>query len=186
MKPADLPTHAELVERYPDKHKHGTRVRYMAGCRCTPCGAANSRYEQLRSTLRRDGLGNRLVPADKARRRLRALARRGIGTRTVCEVAGVARSVLQKIRTGERKQIRHDTQRAILGVRYDAHAGGSIVNARETWQRIAWLLDHGWTKTAIARALGLARPALQLGRDRITKQNEQRIEALYRAAREDR
>lgn len=40
MRPVDLPP----IEHYP----HGTRARYVAGCRCTECRAANKRaYHEL-------------------------------------------------------------------------------------------------------------------------------------------
>lgn len=186
MRPADMPTHAELVERYPEKHTHGTRVRYMAGCKCVPCRAAASRYEQLRQRIRNDGLADDLVPATKARNRLAWLRRHGIGLRTVARVGGVSRSVLAKIRSGEREQVRHETERAIFGVTKNATALGVYVDARQAWQRVRWLLAHGWSKARIARAVINPRAkALQINPDRITKRNAQAIERLYQAARKE-
>lgn len=50
---------AELAEQ----RSHGDRLKYLAGCRCVPCRAANSRYEVARAAARKAGDWNGLVPA---------------------------------------------------------------------------------------------------------------------------
>lgn len=54
MRPPSLaPAHVLAATK-----QHGTRIRYMGGCRCLPCRAANSRYECERQARRNLGLAN--------------------------------------------------------------------------------------------------------------------------------
>ena len=89
---------AELAAGRP----HGTRLRYLAGCKCDACRKANSSYESERQRARKAGDWNGLVDASKARRHLRRLSRQGVGRRVVSEVSDVAESILQQIRSGEK------------------------------------------------------------------------------------
>jgi len=176
MRPADLPAVEILGLRKP----HGTRLRYMTGCKCLICRAANSNYETMRDSRRRMGLWNGLVSAARARRHMLILSRAGVGRRTVGQIAHISDSVLFKIRSGQRKQIRALTEKAILNVsRYAIH-GSSLVNAKKSWQKINWLLSEGFTRAAIARMMGAKSPALQLKRDRITAFNARKIEEIWK------
>ena len=42
---------------------HGTRHRYLSGCKCVPCRAANSRYSTERAAAQRAGDWRGFVPA---------------------------------------------------------------------------------------------------------------------------
>jgi hypothetical protein len=179
MRPATLAPVKVLGERKP----HGSRLRYMAGCRCLPCRAANSNYETMRYKRRRMGLWNGLVSARRARRHILKLSRAGVGRRTVGLIARIADSVLFKIRSGQRKQIRALTEKAILSVPTSAVRGSTLVSANGTWQKIEWLLEEGFTRRELARRMGSSAksPALQLRRDRITATNAKKIEAIWRS-----
>ena len=90
---------------------HGTRARYIGGpCRCLPCRAANSRYQTGRDkAIRTEGDRRGLVPALTAREYLLRLQDKGIGYKAVADAAGVARSVVSKGLSGQRKSIRANT-----------------------------------------------------------------------------
>lgn len=163
---------------------HGTRLRYMSGCRCVPCRAANSRYECERLAARKRGEGNGIVSAEPARRHLLKLAAAGIGRRAVADASGVAASVIQGIRKGTRTKCRAGTLRAILDVDKGARGGASFVDAGPTWRRIEQLLGEGFSKAELARRLGMRVPALQLRRDRVTAKNAMRVEKLWRSQME--
>jgi hypothetical protein len=60
MQPKGLRDIAVLAE----KKSHGTRIKYMAGCRCLICRAANSNYECARAKARKNGQWNGLVPSN--------------------------------------------------------------------------------------------------------------------------
>ena len=170
-----LPTPERLAAR-----PHGTRLRYLSGCRCVPCRAANSRYETARAAARKAGDWNGVVDAAPARAHLLKLGRQGVGYKSVAAAASVAVSVVAKIRSGERVQVRASTARRILGVTADARADASTVPAGPTWRRIRQLLEEGYTKGRIARELGAQRPALQLGRRRVLASTAVRVERLHR------
>lgn len=159
---------------------HGTRLRYMAGCKCVPCRAANSNYETGRGRLRRLGLANGLVDAGKARRHMLNLTRFGVGRRTIRLRTGISDTVLQKVRSGKRQRIRALTERAILSVTHRDKRGGANIRATDTWERINWLLEEGFTKARIARELGRKMPALQLQKEFVTVKNAKAVEALWR------
>lgn len=123
---------------------------------------------------------NGLVDAARARAHLLALSRVGVGYKQVAAAADVSGTVVAKIRFGHRSKIRAATERAILAVDRDAVADHAIVPAGPTWKRIRWLLDEGFTRGRIAReALGVQRPALQIGRRRVLASTATKIERYW-------
>lgn len=175
-RPADLPA----FEHYASK-PHGQRLRYLAGCRCAECREANNAYARLRGKLVRDGQGNPMIDAARARRHLARLSAAGVGRRTVADVAGVAQSIIAKIRAGRKMKIRRATERALLAVSIAAARGGTLVDAAPTWRHVAWLLSEGFTRGEIARRLGHKRAALQIGRARVTRATAAAVQRLWRA-----
>lgn len=175
--PDDMTTLAKLAERNP----HGTRVRYMTGCKCLLCRAANSRYESERLVARKNGDWNGLVPADRARAHLKHLSRRGIGRRLVSDCSGVPQSIIAAIKNGRKTSIRARTERRLLAVSEDARAARTLVSAAPVWTQINRLLREGFTRTEIARRLGSTAkvPALQLRTDVITAENAMKVERLH-------
>lgn len=78
---------------------HGTRSRYQAGCRCTPCRAANAVYmAQLRG---RKGAGlpplGSLVSAKEAGAHVRALLVEQYRRRDILDRTGLERHILPKL-----------------------------------------------------------------------------------------
>ncbi len=175
MEARGLPTRERLAER-----PHGTRLRYIGGCRCMLCRAANSRYECERAAARRRGEWNGLVDAAPARAHVLDLGRRGVGYKAVAAAANLAVSTVARIRSGERLRIRALHSRRILAVDVQARADGSLVPAKSTWRLVGRLLEEGYTKARLARELGAQRPALQLGRRRVLALTAVRVERLYR------
>lgn len=163
---------------------HGTRARNKGGCRCLQCRAANSRYVAEREAARAAGDTRELVDASPARRQIATLSRKGMGYKLVAESAGVSKSVMYRIMTGDRTQIRAHTLRRILAVTYDVRALGdkSLIDAGPTWKLLDEMLERGYTKTQLASWL-LGRPAhaLQVNRDRITARTAMRVERMYAA-----
>lgn len=170
-----LPTRESLAAR-----PHATRLRYLGGCRCVPCRAANSRYSTARAAARARGETAGLVPAAPGRAHLLKLSSLGVGYKSVAAAASVAASVVAKIRSGERTQVRATTLRRILAIDAGARADASTVPAGPTWRRIDQLLEEGYTKGRLARLLGAQRPALQLGRRRVLAGSAARVERLHR------
>lgn len=175
-RPADMPG----LERFADR-EHGTRLRYMSGCKCGACREANSAYARMRAKLGRDGQGNPLVDASAARRHLERLSRKGIGRGTVADISRVASSLLTEIRSGRKRRCRAQTAARILAVSAAAVSDGHRVDAAPTWKRIRWLLRQGFTRGAIALRLGMKTPALRIGKTRVNARTAQKVERLYRA-----
>ncbi len=176
MRPPDLPSLSVLADRNP----HGTRIKYMGGCRCGECRAAAARSDRESKARRRQGLSNGLTSAEPTREHLLRLSSQGIGRDAVADVSGVAVSVISEIRTGRKQQIRKETERRILAVTVEAAFDKANIDAGPTWRLIGELLEEGFTKAELARRLGYAVPALPFRRERISARNARRIELLYR------
>lgn len=161
---------------------HGTRLRYIAGCKCFQCRRANSDYERARKAARAAGDWNGLVSADKARAHMLSLSRAGVGKRAVAAATDICMTVLQDIRTGKKRQIRARTERKILAVTSQMVSDHALVKPGRTYQRIKHLVEEeGFTKAELARRLGYANGALQFKRTRMTARNVARVETLYRS-----
>lgn len=158
---------------------HGVRARYIAGCRCLLCRAANSRYECERASARRNGEWAGIVPADRARVHLTNLSHQGVGLRAVCAATDISRTILGEIRTGQRPRIRASTARKILAVNMEAASDHALIPARSTWCIVARLIEEGYTRRQIARWLGQQGNGLQLGKEWVTARNACAVERLY-------
>ena len=165
----------ELAEGRP----HGTRLRYVGGCRCDLCRAANRNYERKRIAARAAGDWNGIVASDCARKHLLALARQGVGTRSVAACSDVSRTILLEVIRRKRTQIRARTERRILAVTANVARGdASLISARGTWRLIEDLLDEGYTKCRIAQEMG--HRSIQLGKEQVTARNAARVAVVHR------
>jgi hypothetical protein len=171
-----LPTPERLQAR-----EHGTRLRYMSGCRCTPCRAANSRYECERAAARRRGEWNGLVDAGPIRAHLRQLSRQGVGYKSVAAACDASITVLNEVRMGRKRRVRAATARKVLAVDAGAVADHAVIDARPTWRLVNELLREGFTKQELARRLGsrAKTAALQIHPHRITAETAARVRRLY-------
>jgi hypothetical protein len=152
--------------------EHGSYVTYVQGigdgsppCRCDACRDANREYERAR----RRRITPAYVNADRARKHLADLAAAGIGLKSVAKASGVPHGSLSKIVYGDggrgtppSKRIRPDTERRILGVSTRDALDGARVPAGPTLANIERLRAKGWSKKAIAQAIGQKGPGLQV------------------------
>jgi hypothetical protein len=171
----------EAIRRTAAKREHGSRARYVAGCKCMLCRAANSRYESERKAARQAGDWNGLVGAKRARRHILRLSAKGIGHATVADAAKVPHETVRLIRSGAREKIRARTERKILDVTMEAAADCALVDAGPTWRRIRELIEQGgFSKAEIARRMGFKTPALQIGKKRVWVRTASRVERFWR------
>lgn len=159
---------------------HGSRLRYMAGCRCDLCRSANAAYERDRIEARKNGDWNGIVPACHARRHLNRLSRLGVGRRTVADVTDIAETILAEIRSGKRKNIRARTERLILAVTAESAADRALIPATKTWALLNELIAAGYTRGHIALALGAKTPALQISKHQVTVRHAADVARLHR------
>lgn len=143
---------------------HGDRLRYLAGCRCSSCRAANSRYERSRQEARKNGESNGIISAQKAREHLLALAEEGIGRRSIAAATDIASSTIAAIRSGEKNRIRENTERLILAVTPMVASDHGLIDASASNTLLDQLIGAGFSKKQLAQELGNSSRALQIGR----------------------
>jgi len=175
MRPPDMTDLAVLRERHP----HGTRVRYMTGCKCMLCRAANSRYSTERSRAIKAGDWNGIVSSDRARAHLLMLSRHGVGRYVVADACGLSPRLIAEIRSGRQRNMRSRNERRILSVTAEARGAGTLVHAGPVWVQINRLLREGFTKGQLARRLGNKTAALQIRRHVVTAKTAMRVEKLH-------
>lgn len=166
---------------------HGTRQRYVGGCRCVPCRAANSRYETERAVARAAGDWNGVVSAAQTRQHIERLSAAGVGGKALAAASGISYTIIQLVKHGHRKQVRRRTEARILSVDGSARSDGALVPSDQARRMIEHLVDEGYSKAQLARWLGYQRPALQFFRSKlITARTASRVErmvVLLRAGR---
>lgn len=125
-------------------------------------------------------LPNSIAPAAPADAHLRALSRRGVGSRRVAAVAGVSRSILALVLAGRRDQVRRRTADRVLAVPLSRppHAEAALVPAGPTWRLLQRMLDDGYPAVRLARWLGQRGSGLQVGRDRVTVRTARKVREL--------
>lgn len=158
---------------------HGVRARYVGGCRCMLCRAANSRYSSTRQAARDAGDRRELVSANEAVAYIRFLGGKGVGYKSVAAAAGLSPTTLQKILKGERTKIRRDAAKRILAVDQSAVADHALIDSRPTWKILDELISLGYTKRWLAQKLR-AGHSIQFNRQRITAKSASKVERLYR------
>lgn len=156
----------------------GTRSKYAAGCRCSDCKTANTKYEKERAMARKAGEWNGLVDAKPVRLHLLYLKRKGIGTRTVCDYTGLGRTMVQEIRSGRKTRIRKMNAERLLALDTSCFSGGSLVSAKQVWREIDWLIGEGFTQGEIAKRLGYKTLKLQIGKKKVTGRTKVKIDRL--------
>lgn len=161
------------------------RVRTCPGFGDQPCPTdARLRKDTkggLCGTCRGKAVYDGMVPAKKARARLRHLSKHGMGNRTVADAAGVALSVILKIVSGERTQIRLATETRILEVTLDARADHALIPASPTHRLIKKLRKLGFSTMELAEELGIACVNnLYMKHDQVTVARAAQIEKIYR------
>lgn len=177
-RPGDIPPAEAFADR-----PHGTRLRYISGCRCPECREANTAYERMRGKLRRAGEGNPMVDAKRVRAHLERLSAKGIGRRTVAKHSGVGETVLSEVRSGRKHRVRKETERRVLAVKADVpRLGHSNIDAADTWKQIDWLLRQGFTRRELARRIGHVGKvtALTIGKQQIHASTARKVARLYK------
>lgn len=167
---------------------HGTNARYQLGpdendtpgrqCRCDPCRGAAKAYRRRRNQRMEPAY----VSARPAREHVDWLSAQGVGLKRIVAVSGVAQGTIWKLMYGKggnpSKRIRRETADRILAVMPSHGADGSRVPAGPTWEIIDQLVARGWQKSAIAESIGQRGPALQIGRQYVTRRNAAAIAGL--------
>lgn len=166
---------SELAKNRP----HGDRLRYIGGCRCAECRAANTAYEKARVVARKAGDWNGYVDTQLARQHLQQLSGQGVGRHSVSDASGVADSILFEIASGAKTRIRARTEKAILAVTAEAAADHAYVCAKTTWALLDELIADGYTRGELALAMGRKTANLQVGRRQVTVRTRFEVQRLH-------
>jgi hypothetical protein len=162
---------------------HGTRSRYVHGCRCRPCRDANTDYENRRSKLIVYGQWTPFRPAGITVQRVEWLRREGMGLHTIAELAGTHRSVLQKLLRGETCQVRIETQTAVMAIEptLENLRPSTLVDAAPTWRLVRGFLAVGFTKAEIGRWVTKdpRTRSLQLHTEKVSARNAAAVADLH-------
>jgi hypothetical protein len=161
MRPSDLPPVHQLARN----RRHGHKMRYMAGCRCWRCRAANAAYEHKLEQNRLLYGPNDLVPTDPVRRHLRHLQQFGMGHKTVAKHARLGKTVLAEILWYGKQRMRRRAAARVLAVQptLDTLPRNVKIQATETVAKIRQLVCWGYPKSLINRdGLGLHSVGLQV------------------------
>jgi hypothetical protein len=95
---------------------HGTRARYVGGCKCLMCKAAASRYSVQRKLARNNGDTRELVDAGPAKERINQLHLAWISLRAIAAAAGVSLSIVTGIRSGAKLRVRRHIATKLLAL----------------------------------------------------------------------
>lgn len=169
-------------------YEHGTRAKYtFEKCRCEPCREANREY------AKRTSLWNyrpAQVDAHPVREHLENLmsskyhgAHDGMGRRRIAKISGVNEGVISRLLYGRDgklpKRIKRENAERLMAVREDL-SPAAVIDAGETWRYLNELIDFGFAKTRIARALGQSKHGgLQVGKVRVTLKTARAVERLH-------
>ena len=157
----------------------GTRLKYLAGCKCLECKKANSAYQQSRVKAKQRGEWNGIVPADTVRKHLKKLSKHGIGYKTVADYAAVSSTTLSMIISGKRKNLRKLSERAILQVDKNCINDKTLISVNPTLFRVNRLKNEGFTESELAKRLHYKTHSLQLCKCRITARKALKIKKFY-------
>lgn len=176
MRPNDLPQASQL--------QHGTRGRYVSGCRCDFCRKANREYAKRRALAQIRGDWNGLIPTDGVRAHLQRLSKIGIGKRTIQEASKVSLTVIEEIRSGKKTMVRARTAKKLLAVT-EANKKVKFVSADETWRMLRHLCKLGYSKAEISERLGNKTRAIQIRKTIIEVETAAKIQRLYKEILEE-
>jgi hypothetical protein len=163
---------------------HGTHSRYSHGCRCVQCREAHKIYERDRLRHKaRVSYGferptERFIEAKEAMLHLQFLQRNGMGLLAVSRASGVASSCLKNVRQGKKKRILVTTHDRIMGVSLADRPDGHFIDPAPSKKLLQELLDVGFIKADLGRALGDSTGHLVVG-SKIRVYRAKQIEALH-------
>lgn len=150
--------------------EHGTRSRYVSGCRCDECRRANREYERRRTMMKvavECGAPSPMVDAEPVRRRIDDLLAGGYSRREICRITGLSRSALHSITTAHHrsgkpvKMVRRETKDAIFAIRgRRSLSGHQVVSARWMAGQVERYLSLGMSVAGLSRVTGIDRQVL--------------------------
>jgi hypothetical protein len=97
---------------------------------------------------------SRYVTAEEAHRHLRYLQSKGVGVNAVSAISGINKSLLTKVRSGNKKFVDKRIETKILSVRADQRSPRQLVSDTYSRKLIAAMRERGLTSAQINVLLG--------------------------------
>jgi transcriptional regulator with XRE-family HTH domain len=167
--------------------RHGTYAGYrIHGCRCYPCAAARSDYDDRRNRLIAYGQWKPFTDAEPVRAHVRSLRAAGLGRRRIARLAGVSPSVLNTLLYGKpgrepSARVRLRTAAALLALEPEsaALADHQLVDATGFHRRTRALVAVGFSHAFLARRFGRTLANFLRPTDRVTVLTDRRAREVY-------
>jgi hypothetical protein len=161
------------------EYPHGTREKYKQGCRCFKCRVVCAEYARELTARHRRGIRNPIVSAMRARRHLMKLKRRGIGVMVLSEASGINKRTLEKIRSGQSKNIRLLREQEILSLSELHVSDFSLIPADRVWRIVDKLKAEGFTYKQIEERSGVNYRIMWARKPCVRAKTKMRIEKFY-------
>lgn len=168
--------------------EHGYARYKLDGCRCYPCAAEVSAYNERRNREIAYGTWQPFLDAETVRQHLLRLRECGIGTRRVAVLANVNRSLVTNIlygKPGKEPGLRVRTQNAlrILAIEptIDNVAPSTPIGSTGSHRRIQALVVIGWSQAKLAGRLGITPTnfSTMMRAGQVTAATAAKVRALY-------
>lgn len=158
---------------------HGTRSRYQSGCRCLPCRVESARYARALVERLKNGEANPIISAGRACRRLRTLAKHGMGLIVISQATGINRRTLGNIRCGSVKRTRKATSDTICRVSLSDVSDYSLVPAKPVWRMIDNLRIEGYSYRQLELKTGIGYQAMWARKPCVRAVTKMKVEKFY-------
>lgn len=153
---------------------HGTRARYIAGCHCASCRAANTAYGRSYKQARARN-GCRLVSTEPVRIHILALHADGVEYVAIARAAGCHIAVLTAIVSCGQQRMFPEVAARIMAVGSGAAAHNSRRPVSDAAEIVALLEARHVTRADMARVMRWRRGALQLRDHHVTRRTYRRL-----------
>ncbi|WP_329521195.1 hypothetical protein [Spirillospora sp. NBC_01491] len=167
---------------------HGYAKYRLEGCRCYPCAAARSAYDENRNRAIAYGTWRPWVDAEPVRVHVQHLQECGLGLRTITDLSGVARSALVGILRGRpgrapAEKVRPATAQRILAIEatLDNLAASTTIDSTGTVRRLRALVALGWSQAKLSARLGITPPnfTVMMSAAQVTARTARAVRDLY-------
>lgn len=162
--------------------RHGTRARYVAGCRCPECGHANRVYLDDYKAGRAIE-GRRTVPAYAVVTHIAALRASGVELTAIARLTGFSVHHLRSVARGGYSRVTRRLHDAVLSIQPGDYSENSLVPAAVAAEVYDAIKAAGVETQAIAKAFGYTTPHVNIyQRKYVTKRTYRRLLVVAAAA----
>jgi len=161
--------------------EHGTRARYLRGCKCAECREANRVYGRAYKDAAARGI-RRNVSTVRVRQHIELLHSKGVEYRAIARAAECSTSVVVAIVNLGQTRMRADIARRILDLGEEARRYNSLAPIDGAARLIRVLEAHGVNRAAVARSMGWGHGSFQVRQESVTRRTYRRLAILAGAA----